>query len=170
MPCPGQPSAYSDEATECHGHHCSLATRATPGCRPTGGSRDLDPVSSFVSRDILTAGSKCNSEGNDEVAMAVIMSLLVVDAGLSRPVDRWTSVECRGPCVETPVHPPVCRDFSRTVSRVEQSTIQHLWTIMRSHSIKSAFASKCVYVTAQNWPKLFFPLEKRTKRFESNAA
>ncbi|KAL3208026.1 hypothetical protein MRX96_039319 [Rhipicephalus microplus] len=48
---------------------------------PRGGSAailwypDLDLVNGFVSRDILTAGSRGNSEVNDEAAMAVIMSL-----------------------------------------------------------------------------------------------
>ncbi|KAL3200702.1 hypothetical protein MRX96_012980 [Rhipicephalus microplus] len=48
---------------------------------------DRDLVHSFVSRDILTAGSQGNSEGNDEVAMAVTISLLEADAGLGGPVD-----------------------------------------------------------------------------------
>ncbi|XP_075738345.1 basic helix-loop-helix ARNT-like protein 1 [Rhipicephalus microplus] len=48
---------------------------------------DLDLVNSFVSRDILTAGSQGNIEGNDEAAMAIIMSLLETDARLGGPVD-----------------------------------------------------------------------------------
>ncbi|XP_075741027.1 uncharacterized protein LOC142788353 [Rhipicephalus microplus] len=39
MPCLGQPSTPSDGGIppERRGHHCSLITRATPGCRATGG-------------------------------------------------------------------------------------------------------------------------------------
>ncbi|KAL3244235.1 hypothetical protein MRX96_018861 [Rhipicephalus microplus] len=43
---------------------------------------DLDLVNSFLGRDVLTAGSQSNSEGNHEVVTVVIMSLLEADAGL----------------------------------------------------------------------------------------
>ncbi|XP_075724472.1 uncharacterized protein LOC142767135 [Rhipicephalus microplus] len=46
---------------------------------------NLDLVNSFVSRNILTTGNQSNSEGNDDAAMAVIMSLLEVDL-----VGQWT--------------------------------------------------------------------------------
>ncbi|XP_075742130.1 uncharacterized protein LOC142795183 [Rhipicephalus microplus] len=38
MPCPGQPStSATGPPPEHHGHHCSLITRAAPGCRATDG-------------------------------------------------------------------------------------------------------------------------------------
>ncbi|KAL3242454.1 hypothetical protein MRX96_021121 [Rhipicephalus microplus] len=46
-----------------------------------------EPGDSFVSRDILSAGSQGNSEGNDEATVAVIMSLLEADDELGGPVD-----------------------------------------------------------------------------------
>ncbi|KAL3182182.1 hypothetical protein MRX96_035199 [Rhipicephalus microplus] len=49
--------------------------------------RDLNLVNSFASRDILTAGTRDSSEGNDMATVAVIMSLLKAGAGLGGPVD-----------------------------------------------------------------------------------
>ncbi|KAL3245594.1 hypothetical protein MRX96_017898 [Rhipicephalus microplus] len=61
--------------------HTAASFRSGSPANPAMAESDLDLVNSFVSRDILIAGSHGNSEGNGDAVMAVIMSLLKTDVG-----------------------------------------------------------------------------------------